>query len=501
MTQKIQVAEREEVIEVPIDYHPFPKQNLFHESAASFRLFGGAAGPGKTKSIVMEATAQCLESPVPIEGLLMRRTYPELEQSLIKKFREEVPAKLYHYNQQKHLVTFKKNKSTIQFGYCRNENDVYRYQSAEYDFIGIDELTHFTEFQFWYLMSRLRTTKLRIIPNMFGGTNPGNIGHLWVRSLFVRKDRIPPLHKQEDFFYQHALIYDNPVLIARDPGYLKRLEALPEAKKQALLFGNWDIFEGQFFEEWLESVHVVSPFTPPVDWKRFRAIDYGSSAPFSCGWYAINPRPDQPPEGREDLRGVKILRYKEYYYPFPDPHTGEFLVEKRTDTQNFEQVRDLSRGEEISYTVADPSIWAGEDVGKSIAATARAVGIICTPADNDRQSGWSNMREYLRWVKTPPGRPETDMQPPLFKVTSNCYHFIRTVPGLIYDDKNIEDIADGQEDHAPDEGRYALKSLKTKVKISDATKTERQEERENKQQNRRRPIQERFRHSNFGQRR
>lgn len=500
-----QVEANTETIKTTIDYNPHPKQVLFHENKASFRLFGGAAGPGKSKAIVMEAVAQCLEAPkgTPIEGLLLRRTFPELEASLIKTFRAEIPQKLFTYNQQKHIATFRANGSTLQFAYCRNEADVYRFQSAEFDFIGIDELTHWTEFQFWYMMSRLRTTKKGVFPNFFGGTNPGNLGHVWVRDLFVRQIKIPKQYKKEDFNYTHATIYDNPTLIARDPAYLKRLEALPEVAKQALLYGNWDIFQGQFFDKWLEQIHVIEPYVPPVDWKRFRAIDYGSAAPFSCHWYGINPKPDQPPADRPELRGVKVVCYKEYYYPFPDPYTGEFLVERRTDTQNFEQVRDLSKGEDISYTVADPSIWGKSDTQESIADTARAVGIVCIPADNDRKSGWSNLREYLDWKPAPPGRPETDQKPPLVKFTKNCYHLIRTLPALIFDTKNLEDIEDGQEDHAPDECRYALKSLKTKMKISDATKAERDEERESDRANRRKPINDRFRFgaTTYGQRR
>ena len=108
-------------------YEPFPQQRKFHESKAKYRLFGGAAGPGKTKALLWEAIYRALRVPGS-DGLLLRRTYPELESSLLTYFRRDVPRTLYEkYNEAKHVVTWR-NGSTTRFGYCRNESDVYRYQ-------------------------------------------------------------------------------------------------------------------------------------------------------------------------------------------------------------------------------------------------------------------------------------------------------------------------------------------------------------------------------------
>src|SRR3989475_8588304 len=180
-------------------YDPFPGQRQFHESRAKYRLFGGAAGPGKTKALLFEAIGQALE----VNGcdtLLLRRTYPELESSLLTYFRRDVPRSMYEsYNASKHVVTWK-NGSTTRFGYCRNESDVYQYQGAEFLFIGVDELTHFTLKQWQFLISRNRcpaqvysdgqNAGKRIVPCMAGATNPGNIGHAWVKALWV--DKQPP---------------------------------------------------------------------------------------------------------------------------------------------------------------------------------------------------------------------------------------------------------------------------------------------------------------------
>jgi hypothetical protein len=173
-------------------YHPFARQQQFHNSKAKYRLFGGAAGPGKTTALLWEAIGQALE----VDGcdtLLLRRTYPELETSLLAYFRRDVPRSFYRsYNESKRVITWK-NGSTTRFGYCRNESDVYRYQGAEFLFIGIDELTHFTLKQWQFLTSRNRCPVRvysrgerkgeKIVPCMAGATNPGNIGHAWVKAL------------------------------------------------------------------------------------------------------------------------------------------------------------------------------------------------------------------------------------------------------------------------------------------------------------------------------
>jgi hypothetical protein len=227
-------------------YKAFPRQKEFHESKAKYRLFGGAAGPGKTKALLWEAIRQALV----VDGcdtLLMRRTYPELESSLLSYFRRDVPRSMYEsYNASKHVVTWK-NGSTTRFGYCRNENDVYQYQGAGFLFIGIDELTHFTLKQWQFLTSRNRcpakvysdgkNAGKRIVPCMAGATNPGNIGHAWVKALWV--DHQPPpgfertdLYDPHDYEFIRARIDDNPIY-AKDAEYRRTLEALPEHLRRA----------------------------------------------------------------------------------------------------------------------------------------------------------------------------------------------------------------------------------------------------------------------------
>src|SRR5579872_6964993 len=175
-------------------YSPFSRQKEFHSSEAKYRLFGGAACPGKTKALLYEAIYQAHLHPG-VDTLLLRRTFPELEASLITYFRRDIPRDFYdHYNEAKHIVTWW-NGSTTRFGYSASENDIYQYQGAEFLFIGIDELTHFTLAQWQFLTSRNRGRISSARPRMAGATNPGNIGHAWVKALWVDKRPAPGMDR------------------------------------------------------------------------------------------------------------------------------------------------------------------------------------------------------------------------------------------------------------------------------------------------------------------
>jgi hypothetical protein len=204
-------------------------------------LFGGAAGPGKTKALLMEAVVQALTDPN-VNTLLLRRTFPELEASLLHYFRRDVPRNLYlAFHESKHLVEWA-NGSTTRFGYCASERDVYQYQGAEYLFIGIDELTLFTLRQWQFLTSRNRCPVPGTFACMAGATNPGNIGHAWVKALWVDKQPAPGMERPEeynvkDYDFIPARFFDNPIYAA-DQNYQTTLLALPTNLKRAFFDGD-----------------------------------------------------------------------------------------------------------------------------------------------------------------------------------------------------------------------------------------------------------------------
>jgi hypothetical protein len=277
-----------------LPYEPFAKQATFHASPAKYRLFGGAAGPGKSKALLMEAIVQADEHPG-ANTLLLRRTFPELEQSLLLYFRRDVPRELYsNFNESKHVVTWP-NGSTTRFGYCAAENDVYQYQGAEFLFIGIDELTLFTLRQWQFLTSRNRCPVPGAFPNMAGATNPGNIGHAWVKSLWIDKQPAggmenPECYDPDDYDFIPARVHDNPIY-ATDENYLKTLAALPSHLRRAFLDGDWEVFAGQYFDRFDVTRHVTR--AEQIEWKpwwpRWISIDWGFEHPSATYWHASVP--------------------------------------------------------------------------------------------------------------------------------------------------------------------------------------------------------------------
>ena len=287
-------SDRDDSAQIDLGYTPFPKQQQFHSSAAKYRLFGGAAGPGKSKALLMEGILQALEHPG-ANTLLLRRTFSELEQSLLLYFRRDVPRELYKsFNDSKHVVTWH-NGSTTRFGYCLAENDVYQYQGAEFLFIGIDELTLFTLRQWQFLTSRNRCPVPGAFPCMAAATNPGNIGHAWVKALWIDKQPAPGMenpgeYDPADYDFIPARVTDNPIYAA-DENYLKTLRALPSHLKRAFLDGDWDVFAGQYFDKFDLTRHVAR--AEEIDWKpwwpRWISIDWGYEHYAATYWHAAVP--------------------------------------------------------------------------------------------------------------------------------------------------------------------------------------------------------------------
>ncbi len=417
-----------------LDWQVFPKQLEFFRATEREVLYGGAAGGGKTRGQVMDAFIKGLEYPG-IKQLIFRKTYDELEKSVLREVEELYPMSIWSYNASKHTGKLR-NGSIIDLGYLATDKDLSRYQSAQYDIIRFDELTHFTEHQYRYMMSRVRGRN-RFPKQIKSSTNPGEIGHAWVKARFIAV--APPnttvtIDKMTRRFIP-AKVQDNLFLMKNNPEYIEWLEQLPEVEKQALLFGDWDIFAGQYFTEWNYDKHVVKPFKIPPEWRRFRSMDWGYKDPCAIHWYAVAPN------GR-------VFVYRELYQS------------KILSRDVAKRIRELSAGETIAYTAASPDMWqerGHSDIeGVTIAETFARNGVPLTQADNTRVPGWQRVREYL-----------TDMDDgkPRLQVFETCLNLIRTLPEMIYDEHFVEDVADGLEDHAPESLRYGLMSRPTPAVI------------------------------------
>lgn len=411
----------------PINLQITRRQQAFIDATEDEVLYGGAAGGGKSYGQLIDAYLYALKYKKS-KQLILRRTFPDLEKSLIRVSRDLYRQDLCEYNGSKHTYTFI-NGSIIDFGYINNESDVYQYQSAEYDVIRFDELTHFTEFMYVYMMSRLRGAN-PYPKQMKSSTNPGNVGHGFVRQRFI--DIAPPDTTIQTATgtrrFIPAKVQDNSFLVSADPEYIKRLENLPDEEKKALLYGSWDVFKGQYFTEWDREKHVIEPFHIPHDWKRFRAMDWGYNDPCAIGWFAVGP--DQ-----------HIYLYR------------ELTMQETLSRDVAKRIVELTGDEKIAYTVASPDMWqhrGHSDIeGESIAETFMRNGVPLMKADNARVIGWQRVRENL--ATAPDGKPYV-------QVFNTCLKLIETIPLMIYDDKNVEDVGDNLPDHWCEMFRYGLMS-------------------------------------------
>jgi phage terminase large subunit len=416
-------------ITVSAHYTPFPRQLEFHRSRAKYRLFGGAAGPGKTKALLWECIRQATSFPG-VDTLLLRRTFPELESSLLTYFRRDVPREMYEsYNESKHIVTWN-NGSTTRFGHCAHENDVYQYQGAEYLFIGLDELTHFTLKQWQFLTSRNRCPVPGSFPNMAGATNPGNIGHAWVKALWI--DRKPPAgmelasqYDPNDYSFIRATISDNPVY-ADDLEYQRTLDALPTHLRRAFLQGDWTVSAGQYFDVLDSARHTARVEDVGIEpwWPRWISIDWGFEHPSAVLWHSAAP------DGA-------VVTYREFVQNHLSPRMLATAIAER------------SRGERIGAVYLSPDAFAQRTAEDTIAdqlGQGLAVEHLPRPdpADDERIGGWMLMYELLRTDK--------------WLITDNCRHLLDSLPILTRDDANIEDIRKVDGDDVADSARYGIKS-------------------------------------------
>jgi Terminase RNaseH-like domain len=387
-------------------------------------LFGGQAGGGKSLLLRAIGVTLCTIWPRAVVPLF-RRTYPELEETQIRAILSEIPRTIARYTGDRHELRFP-NGSVLEFRYCERENDVYIYQSAEWDALLIDEATHFTQHQVQLLRSRVRSTRPGWRPVIVYGSNPGNLGHGYFKDAFVdaaQPGRVFNAPKDDGGLrrcFLRARLDDNPSL---NPDYRRMLEGIADpTMRRALLEGDWDVWAGQVFIEFRREVHTCEPFDIPSEWPRWCGLDYGFNAPMCCLWFSRSP------DG-------KMYCYRELYQ------------RELRDEDQARRVRDLSAGERIEFVAADPSMWSRQPNGTTIAAVYQQCGVAIYPANNDRLAGWQRVHDALAHG--------ADRVPKL-QIFSTCTNLIRTLPALTYDPHRVEDVDTRGDDHCADAARYAL---------------------------------------------
>lgn len=438
-----------------------PKQSQAFLTPATEVLYGGAAGGGKSLLLRVSAIRWCTEV-AGIQVYLFRRTLPDLRDNHLRGptsffvlLQEHIKSGHVKYRAVENEFEFW-NGAVLHLCYCDSENDVEKYRGAEIQVLIIDELTHFSEYQFRFLRSRVRIAGLAVpiklksrLPRIETASNPGSIGHAWVKRTFITPK--PPMEiwrtsKGEGGMLRQfipAKLSDNPYLTRDDPEYANRLSGLgAENLVRAMLDGDWDIVAGQAFEKLRKELHGVEPFSPPEDWMVFGSLDWGSTRPFSFGLWTVS-NGNALPDGRVYRRGAMIL-FDEWYGWNGKPNEGLRMEVKEVAEGILKKCK-----RKPSYVVADPSMWK-VDGGPSHAEMMNRSGLVLRKADNSRHAGYLELR----------GRIAGDGGGPMLYATTNCYNgFWRTMPDLVLDRNDPEDVeTDNQEDHCFDSTRYACMS-------------------------------------------
>lgn len=392
---------------------PNERQQEFFKATTRHIGYGGARGGGKSWAMRRKFIMLAMRYDN-LRLLLLRRTLPELRENHVLPMQQE----LYEFAQYKeHEKAFIfPNGSRIKLGYCEHEADVFQYQGQEYDVIGLEEATHFTESQKDFLITCNRNTRTDFKPRMYYTSNPGNIGHIWFKRLFIDRE-YKAKEKAEDYIFIPAKVYDNKILMKNNPEYVEALENLPDQLRKAFLDGNWDAFEGQYFNEFNRQLHVIEPFVIPSHWRRYITLDYGLDM-LACLWIAI------------DEQGNAYV-YKELY-------ESNLIISEAA-----KRIKEVNGVDEIYKKYAPPDLWnRRQETGKSAADIYKENGVVLTKTSNDRVQGWYNVKEWLKPYKTKDEQTGEEITTSSLKIFKNCINLIRTLPQLQHDEKNPNDVAD-----------------------------------------------------------
>ena len=440
-------------------YVPLPKQALYHETRLTpeliarvqrdlglrsdqrprmNRLFGGAAGPGKSHALRHDLYRKAQQYPG-FTGAILRRTMPELKKTHLRAFQRDAAKIGAEFLKSENQLVWP-NGSIIECGHCEDDDAVQKWLSAEYDQIGFDEGSTFEPDHILEISTRARTSSAVI--QEAGGpwcdivTNPG--GRSWgvLKDLFITKnpdyDLYPGLRKAyhpDLYVYIKALLDDNPYL---DPGYELSLAVLNDARFQQLRYGAEDVTDGAFFSEWRETKdgepwHVRDVDCDGAVW--FASMDWGFNSPGVVLWWAVLP------DGYYHIAAE---------YKFRQSTADEIA----TKVQQITAELGIKR---LQYLVCDPAMAGktGAGKGESILETLRRRGLPMRSGDNDRKNGWARVHQFLR--ESPQGRP-------WLTVSEACRYGRRTMPAQVQDKHDPEDIDTNKDDHWADALRYGAMS-------------------------------------------
>ena len=364
-----------------------------------------------------------------VQILLLRRTLPELRENHLIPLQKILNTN--SKDKSKHIAEYKEvtkeflfpNGARIKLGYCDNENDVLQYQGQAYEVICMEECTHFTEFQFTTLTESNRPSGLMakpISPRMYFTCNPGGVGHQWFKRLFI--DRIYRNNENpDDYSFIQSLVYDNEWLLENDPNYVRTLENLPEERRKMMLYGDWDVYEGQFFEEFNQEIHVCRPKQLPHTYRLFRSLDYGLDM-LACLFLIVDEN--------KNIRAIQEI------------HEPNLIVSEAA-----ERIKTVTKAlgfdeKDVQLTLAPGDLWNRQtQTGRSAADLFYDNGITLTEVSRDRVNGWLCVKELMRVYESRDELTGDPVQISKLQIYDVCKNLIEHIPLAQYDEKKLNDMA------------------------------------------------------------
>lgn len=436
-----------------IVWKPHPgSQELFLSCPFFECLYDGTRGPGKTDALLMDFAQHVGQGwGEDMKGVIFRKTYKQLSDIILKSlkwFKRIFPdAK---YNGSEYTWTFKTGERLF-LRYLRRPEDYYEYHGHSFCFVAFEELTGWATSDCYDLMKSCCRSDRPGIPKKYRATcNSYGVGHNWVKAYFI--DPAPagvpvPTSKGRHKVRIFGRLKENLTLMKADPFYIDELRNIQdENKRKAWLEGSWDIIAGGAFSDlWQADVHIIRRFEIPRTWSVFRSFDWGSSRPFSVGWWGVS-------DGRMFPAGT-MVRLHEWYGCTEKANTGLNMSNAEIG-RKINEISDERFGKNrVQPGPADPSIFT-ESGGKSIAEQMDIPWERGNNRPGSRIAGVELFREMLLTsADTDKILPD---KVPAFFVTEDCRDFIRLIPNMPRSEKNPDDVDTDSEDHIWDETRYAI---------------------------------------------
>lgn len=446
-------------------------------------LFEGTRGPGKTDTLLMKFYKQCGKGyRHEWRGIIFRRTYPELQDIIeksLKWFSTMCPAA--KYNRSEHTWEFPDGEKLF-LRHFKDPVDYWSYHGWSVTFLGWEELcTWPTDECLRPMISIVRSTVPGMPLTIFCTANPYGVGHNWVKARY----QLPIINLQNQNMVGrvirdddgervaiHGELRENKVLLHAQPDYIKQLRAAAknEAQFRAWVYGDWDIVAGGMFDDlWDRNTQIVPSFPPekiPRGWRMDRSFDWGSSKPFSVGWWAESNGEPFKFNGiiYGPVRG-DLIRIAEWYGCSGKPNTGLRMLSADVAQGIVERENRWNIAGRVKMGPADSSIFDPYEGTKSIAGEMHNQGIDWEKADKrpgSRKQGWDQLRKLLRNAKNT--NAEGPREEPGIFFMDRCEDTLRTLPVLPRDEKDLDDVDTESEDHIADEIRYRIKRKSTQIK-------------------------------------